>query len=151
VYDLPPSTQDKFHLVMNRLRLFLKYTDECERLCVKTMGETTFYSYDKDIFKNMTRQTCCCTQCVNKGDVTFDILRQLYTTDLGQSLSTSEQTSWLNHIQNLEHFFERYYRGMLKINSDDCNMCMTHALSKVDDENGRRVCDHEHSAKFELM
>jgi hypothetical protein len=28
---------------------------------------------------------------------------------------------------------------------------MTHALSKVDDENGRRVCDHEHSAKFELM
>jgi hypothetical protein len=34
----------KFHLVMNRNSLFLKYTDECKRLYVKAMGETTFYS-----------------------------------------------------------------------------------------------------------
>jgi hypothetical protein len=54
--------------------LFQKYKDECENLSVKPMVFTTFYSYyDKDIFKDMTRQTCC-TQCVNKGDVVFDIL-----------------------------------------------------------------------------
>ena len=137
---------------MNRHRLFLKYTDECERLCVKPMPQTTFYSYyDKGIFKDMTRQTCCCTQCVNKGGVAFDILRQLCTTALGESSSTSEQTTWLNCINNLEHFFERYYRGMLKVSSDDCNMCMTHALSKTDDRNGRYECEHEHSAQSELM
>ena len=146
------TKKSKFHLVMNRHRLFLKYTDECERLCVKPMGQTTFYSYyDKGIFKDMTRQTCCCTQCVNKGGVAFDILRQLCTTALGESLSTSEQTTWLNSINNLEHSFERYYRGMLKISSDDCNMCMTHALSKTDDRNGRYECEHEHSAQSELM
>ena len=99
----------------------------------------------------MTRQTCCCTQCVNKGGVAFDILRQLCTTALGESLSTSEQTSWLNSIQNLEHFFERYYRGLLLIKSDDCDLCMTHALSKADDANARCICDHEHSPKSELM
>lgn len=146
------TKKSKFHLVMNRHRLFLKYTDECKRLCVKAMAETTFYSYyDKGIFKDMTRQTCCCTQCVNKGGVAFDILRQLCTTALGESLSTSEQTSWLNSIQNLEHFFERYYRGMLKISSDDCNMCMTLALSKTDDRNGRHECEHEHFPQSELM
>ena len=117
------TKKSKFHLVMNRHRLFLKYTDECHRLCVKPMRQTTFYSYyDKGIFKDMTRQTCCCTQCVNKGGVAFDILRQLCTTALGESSSTSEQTTWLNCINNLEHFFERYYRGMLKISSDDCNI-----------------------------
>ena len=146
------TKQSKFHLVMNRNRLFQKYKDECERLSVKPMGLTTFYSYyDKGIFKDMTRRTCCCTQCVNKGGVDFDILRQLCTTALGESLSTSEQTSWLNSIQNLEHFFERYYRGMLKISSDDCNMCMTHALSKADDAKGRLPCDHQHSPQCELM
>jgi len=143
------TKQAKFHLVMNRNRLFLKYTDECKRLCVKAMGATTFYEYyDKGIFKNMTRQTCCCTQCVNKGGVAFDILRELCTAALGQS---SSRTSLLNSIQNLEHFFERYYRGMLQIDSDDCNMCMTHALSKADDENGRIVCHHEHSPKCEVI
>ena len=30
-------------------------------------------------------------------------------------------------------------------------MCMTHALSKADDEKGRRACDHQHSPKCELM
>ena len=40
---------------------------------------------------------------------------------------------------------------MLKISSDDCNMCMTHALSKADDAKGRLPCDHQHSAKCELM
>ena len=115
------------------------------------MSQTTFYEYyDKGIFKDMTRQTCCCTQCVNKGGVVFDILRQLCTTALAAS-STSGQTSLLNVINNLEHFFERYYRGMLQINSDDCNMCMTHALSKPDDEKGRRACDHQHSPKCEVM
>jgi hypothetical protein len=54
------TKKSKFHLVMNRHRLFLKYTDECERLCVKPMTKTTFYSYyDKGIFKDMTRKTCC--------------------------------------------------------------------------------------------
>jgi hypothetical protein len=115
------------------------------------MGETTFYSYyDKGIFKNMTRLTCCCTQCVNKGGIVLDILKELCTTDLGQSLSVS-RTSFLNSIENLEHFFERYYRGMLQIDSDDCNMCMTHVLSKADDEHGRSVCHHEHSTKCEVM
>jgi hypothetical protein len=146
------TKKSKFHLVMNRHRLFRKYKDECKQLCVKAMGQTTFYSYyEKGIFKDMTRQTCCCTQCVNKGGVAFDILRQLCTTALGESLSTSEQTSWLNSIQNLEHFFERYYRGMLKISSDDCNMCTTHALSKADDAKGRLPCDHQHCPKCELM
>jgi hypothetical protein len=146
------TKKSKFHLVMNRHRLFRKYKDECKQLCVKAMGETTFYSYyKKGIFKDMTRQTCCCTQCVNKGGVAFDILRQLCTTALGESLSTSEQTSWLNSIQNLEHFFERYYRGMLQISSDDCNMCMTHALSKADDAKGRLRCGHQHSPQCELM
>ena len=83
--------------------------------------------------------------------VVFDILRQLCTTTLGESLSTSEQTSWLNSIQNLEHFFERYYRGMLQIDSDDCNLCMTHALSKTDDTDGHHVCTDEHSPQCELM
>ena len=40
---------------------------------------------------------------------------------------------------------------MLKISSDDCNMCMTHGLSKTDDRNGRYECEHEHSAQSELM
>ncbi len=44
----------KFHLVMNRNRLFLKYTDECKRLCVKAMGETTFYSYYDHILLLLT-------------------------------------------------------------------------------------------------
>ena len=39
------TKQSKFHLVMNRNRLFQKYKDECERLSVKPMGLTTFYSY----------------------------------------------------------------------------------------------------------
>ena len=143
------TKKSKFHLVMNRHRLFLKYTDECDRLCVKPMSQSTFYEYyNKGIFKNMTRQTCCCTQCVNKGGVAFDILRELCTAALGQS---SSRTSLLNSIQNLEHFFERYYRGMLQIDSDDCNMCMTYALSKEDDENGRSVCHHEHSPKCEVI
>ena len=57
----------------------------------------------------------------------------------------------MNSIQNLEHFFERYYRGLLLIKSDDCDLCMTHALSKADDANARCLCDHEHSPKSELM
>ena len=40
---------------------------------------------------------------------------------------------------------------MLKISSDDCNMCMTHALSKADDAKGRLLCDHQHSPTCELM
>ena len=30
-------------------------------------------------------------------------------------------------------------------------MCMTLALSKTDDRNGRHECEHEHSAQSELM
>jgi hypothetical protein len=142
------TKQRKFHLVMimNRNRLFQKYKDECERLSMKPMGLTTFYSYyDKGIFKDMTRRTCCCTQCVNKGGVAFEILRQLCTTALGQSSSTTVGT-FLNSIQNLEHFFERYYRGLLLIKSNDCDLSMTHTLSKADDANARSLCDHEHSS-----
>jgi hypothetical protein len=40
---------------------------------------------------------------------------------------------------------------MVKISSDDYNMCMTHALSKTDDDKGRRECDHQDSPKCELM
>jgi len=44
---------------------------------------------------------------------------------------------------------------MLQIDSDDCNiacnMCMTHALSKADDENGRSVCHHKNSPKCEVI
>ncbi len=50
----------------------------------------------------------------------------------------------MNNIQNLEHFFERYYRGMLKISSDDCN-------TKTDDRSGHHECEHEHSPQSELM
>jgi hypothetical protein len=57
----------------------------------------------------------------------------------------------IQHWRICQHFFERYYRGMHKISSDDCNMCMTHALSKADDEKGRRACDHQYSPKCELM
>ena len=57
----------------------------------------------------------------------------------------------MNSIQNLEHFFERYYRGLLLIKSDDCDLCMTHAISKADDTNTRCFCDHEHSPKSEVM
>ena len=32
-----------------------------------------------------------------------------------------------------------------------CDLCMTHALSKADDANARSLCDHEHSPKSELM
>ena len=49
---------------------------------------------------------------------------------------------------------ENYYQGadlVASCRQNDSDMCMTHALSKPDDEKGRRACDHQHSPKCELM
>jgi hypothetical protein len=140
------TKKSKFHLVMNRHRLFLKYTVFEDALVVVRVKRGFSHWFHPESLR-----TCRCTQCVNEGGVSFDILRLLCTTTLGESSSTSAQTSWLHSINNLENFFERYYRGMLQIDSDDCNICMTHGLSKADDEKGRRACDHEHTPKCEVM
>jgi hypothetical protein len=54
-------------------RLFHKYSLECERLGIQPMGKTAFYKfYSEKVFKDMTRKTCACSVCVNKGGVAFD-------------------------------------------------------------------------------
>jgi hypothetical protein len=61
-------TCECFLLKMNCNRLWLKYSDECVKIIIKSMSKSAFYVYySEKIFKQMTRETCCCTQCINKG------------------------------------------------------------------------------------
>jgi hypothetical protein len=140
---------ERFLRYCNRNRMYKKYLLECERLGIKPMGKTAFYQfYSEKIFKDMQRQTCCCSVCVNKGGVAFDTFRALVTAVFG---ATELRSKYLDSLTNLEHFMERDYRRMLKRNSDDSNVCMTFALSKAEDENFRCRCDHEHTPKCDIL
>jgi hypothetical protein len=132
-----------------RNRLFHKYSLECERLGIKPMGKTAFYKfYSEKVFKDMTRKTCACSVCVNKGGVAFDTFRCLVTEVFR---GTELCSKYLSSITNLEHFMERNYRSMLQRSSKDSNVCMTFALSNEEDENFRCRCDHEHTPNCEIL
>lgn len=143
------ATSMRFLLHMNRNRLFLKYGFECLRANVKPIGRRSFYKhFSENIFKDMKQQTCCCTQCVEKGSVAFETLRAVVRKAFG---STPQGTEFLEALENLQHFYQRYFRGMLKQSSEDVHMCMSYALSSSTDAHFNCACPHVHKVGCEIL
>jgi hypothetical protein len=142
-----PGQLPRFLLFMNRKRLYLKYKDDCLVKCIKKpMGITSFYKfYASKIFKMMTQQTCCCTQCIENGVGSKTLLTNLIQ-EAFQS-SPDKAKMYMDSLDNMERFYDCYYRGMLKRSSDDSNLCMTFALSSREEPCFRSVCNHVHTAK----
>ena len=139
----------RFLLYINRNRMYLKYKNEAQSLGVKPIGKTTFYRWYSDhMFQDMQRATCACTQCVDYGDVFFDSCRSLVHDALPAGAHSNK---YINAFDNLQHFFERYYRGMLVKSSEQEDACLTLALSRPDEPALRCACNHEHVAPTGVM
>lgn len=139
-----------FLRIVNRNRLWISYKLECVSMGIEPICKAQFYKWYSDrMFKDMTRQTCCCTLCVDNGDVTFEMLRELLS-DLCKLMETTmlrTRIEYIDTIENLQLYYERYYRGELERSCTDINRCMTWALSTGshgDDSCFHCACDHEH-------
>jgi len=128
--------------MMNRSLLYIKYAAECDKVGVEKICRSKFYLIlSEKIFRDTTRETCCCVQCVQWGDASFELLRGLVHQLL---LDAGTEQQLLDAIENEEHFYKWSFKGLLRTSATEAAQCMTHALSQQGNPSFRHSCSHEH-------
>ena len=98
--------------------------------------------------RNVWQETCCCTQCIEKGAAAFELLEDIIKQTYGLSAEASKRREV---AKNIEVYYERYYRGLMLPTSQDVHRCMTHALSHPTDKDFQSTCSHQHIVQCEIM
>ena len=94
----------------------------------KPLGKTTFFRFsNENIFRNMTRETCECTQCVDEGDTTWNGIRSVLKVPCFDKM----RQKYKDEVVNMQHFYEWHYRCFLEREHVQVHQCLTFALSRT--------------------
>jgi hypothetical protein len=141
----------RYFLGSNINRIYHKYVVETACLGVTNpMGKTSFYRFYRErIFKQKKKKDCACSQCVDEGDVGFDLVLDLVKDVF--PVASEKRQKYLNDLANMQLFYERQYRGFLVQSSKEVLQCLTYGLSRPNQPEFRCECKHQHVRTLDIL
>ena len=137
----------RYILFTNKNRMHHDYVIHLEWTGVKPLSKTPFYVFCNDsICRNMTRETCVCTQCVEKDDVVCHGIRSV----LNAPWFAETSHKCLDEMTNMQYFYERNYRPLLERQYSEMHQCLTFALSRSGTPFSGK-CGHDHTNTMSVM